>query len=66
VKHSLFYIEAGRVRLPDDDPPWVQPFIDECAAFTGDGTSHDDRVDGLSMGCSIWSWKGGGRDVRVQ
>jgi predicted phage terminase large subunit-like protein len=66
VKHSLFYIEAGRVRLPDDDQPWVKPFIDECAAFTGDGTSHDDRVDALSMACAIWSFKGGAADVRVQ
>lgn len=65
VKHSLFYIEAGRVRLPDDSQPWVGPFIDECAAFTGDGSVHDDRVDGLSMACSVWSWKGGASDIKV-
>jgi predicted phage terminase large subunit-like protein len=65
VKHSLFYIEGGRLRLPDDGQPWVQPFIDECAAFTGDGSGFDDRVDALSIACSIWSGKLNGIDIRV-
>jgi predicted phage terminase large subunit-like protein len=66
VKHSLWYIEGGRVRLPDDSPSWVAPFIDECAAFTGDDTGHDDRVDALTEAVSIWSWKGGASDLRAQ
>ena len=65
VKHSLFYIEAGRVRLPEGKEAMTGPFIDECAAFTGDDSVHDDRVDGLSMACSVWSWKGGARDIKV-
>jgi predicted phage terminase large subunit-like protein len=65
VKHSMFYIEAGRVRLPDNDQPWVRPFIDELAAFTGDDTVHDDRTDAATIACSVWSWKGGASDIKV-
>ena len=65
VKMSLWFIEGGRVRLPDDDVPWVQPFIEECSSFTGDDSVHDDRVDAMTIACSVWAWKGGGRDIRA-
>lgn len=41
-------VEAGDVRLPPPElAPWVNDFIEECAAFpTG---THDDQVDGMSQ-----------------
>lgn len=42
----------GRVRMPMPGSPkygpWVEPFVDECRAFTGVNDPHDDRVDALS------------------
>jgi predicted phage terminase large subunit-like protein len=66
AKMSIWYIEGGRVRLPGDGTPWVQPFIDECAAFTGEKTDTDDQVDDLTMGVSVWKYKGGGDGVNAQ
>ncbi len=40
----------GRILVPDDSPPWLAPFLDEIAAFTGVKDAHDDQVDGLSHG----------------
>lgn len=41
-------IEAGNVYLPNPElHPWVQEFIDECAAFPKG--SHDDQVDAMSQ-----------------
>jgi len=37
---------AGNVLLPEVDPGWVAPFVDELTAFTGTGNdAHDDQVD---------------------
>jgi predicted phage terminase large subunit-like protein len=66
VKMSLWFIEGGRVRLPDDDVPWVQPFIEECSSFTGDDSVHDDRVDAMTIATSVWAYKGGGSGIRAQ
>jgi predicted phage terminase large subunit-like protein len=65
VRMSTWYLEAGRVRLPDDRPDITEPFVDECAAFSGLPTDHDDDVDCLTMAISVWKWKGGGADVRA-
>jgi predicted phage terminase large subunit-like protein len=43
--------EAGKVALVDG--PWVPGFINECVAFSGDGTTHDDRVDSVSGAVSL-------------
>jgi predicted phage terminase large subunit-like protein len=42
------FVEAGDVRLPPPElAPWVNDFVEECAAFpTG---VHDDQVDGMSQ-----------------
>lgn len=40
----------GRILVPDDNPPWLGPFLDEVARFTGVNDAHDDQVDGLSHG----------------
>ena len=64
VKCSLWYIEAGRVRLPTGEP-FVEPLIEECCAFTGDDGAHDDRVDALTCAVSIWSWKAKGAGIVV-
>src|SRR5690606_11708087 len=41
-------IEAGNVYLPNPEHhPWVQEFIDECAAVPKG--SHDDQVDAMSQ-----------------
>ena len=47
AKYSLWFIEAGRIRLPDDNPPWVVPWIDEHAAFSGAKTDTDDQVENV-------------------
>ena len=43
--------EAGKVALVDG--PWVPMFINECVAFSGDGTTHDDMVDAVSGAVSL-------------
>ena len=63
VRMSLWYIEAGRVRLPNDNPEWVEPFLEECSAFSGAKSDTDDQVDVATMAVSIWKWKGGGADI---
>lgn len=65
VKLSIWYIEAGRVRLPDDNPEWIEPFIDQCAAFTDGKSGKDDSVDMMTMAVSIWKYKGGGYDIEA-
>ncbi len=41
-------IEAGNVYLPHPEiAPWVDGFIDECAAFPA--SAHDDMVDGMTQ-----------------
>lgn len=43
--------ERGKVVLVDG--PWVPGFINECVAFSGDGTTHDDQIDAVSGGVSL-------------
>lgn len=43
--------EAGKVKLIDG--PWVPGFVNECVAFSGDGTTFDDQVDAVSGGVSL-------------
>jgi predicted phage terminase large subunit-like protein len=38
----------GRVLVPLDNPPWLEPFLAEITDFTGVGDRHDDQVDALS------------------
>jgi predicted phage terminase large subunit-like protein len=64
VKHSTFYVEAGRVRMPLHNPDLASAFIEECAAFAGEDEIND-RVDNLTMATSIWKYKGGGYDVKA-
>ena len=65
VRMSLWFIEGGRVRLPDDAPEITGPFVDECSAFTGQKSDTDDQVDVATMACSVCKWKGGFYDVQV-
>ena len=65
AKQSTWFIEGGRVRLPDDNPHWMESFILECAKFTGKETDTDDQVDELTMAISIWRRKGGAEDLTV-
>lgn len=68
VKMSLFYIQAGRVRLPKanvENSSWVLPFIEQCANFTGLTEEEDDSVDTMTMAVSVWRRHGGGSDVRI-
>lgn len=37
-----------RVLVPNNSPPWLEPFLDELSAFTGVNDAHDDQVDALS------------------
>lgn len=39
---------AGRVRLPSSQEPWVGPFLSEVLLFTGLDDPHDDCVDALA------------------
>jgi predicted phage terminase large subunit-like protein len=41
--------EAGNVKLVRG--PWINDFLDELDAFTGEGDAHDDQVDALSGAC---------------
>ena len=52
-------IEAGRVWLPAT-APWVEDFIDECAAFPGG--QHDDWVDMMTMALEWFERRGGAPD----
>jgi predicted phage terminase large subunit-like protein len=65
VKHSTWFIEAGRVRLPLDRHAICRRIIEECAAFNGDDSVNDDAVDALTIAVSVWSYKGGGFDVKA-
>jgi phage terminase large subunit-like protein len=65
VKHSTWFIEAGRVRLPLDEKAICHRIIEECAAFNGDDGVNDDAVDALTMAVSVWCYKGGGYDVKA-
>lgn len=38
INNGYVYINAGR---------WNEEFVNECESFTGDGSTHDDRVDTL-------------------
>lgn len=38
--------QARRIHLLGGE--WVQPFLDEAAAYKGDGTGHDDQLDALA------------------
>lgn len=45
--------ENGRVYLVThglNGAGWIADFLEECAEFTGDGTTHDDQVDTVSGG----------------
>lgn len=45
VMDVVSYIESGLVFIPADGP-WVSDFVNECEAFTADGThAHDDQID---------------------
>jgi phage terminase large subunit-like protein len=65
VKHSTWFIEAGRVRLPLDRDAICRRIIEECAAFNGDDSVNDDAVDALTTAISVWSYKGEGYDVKA-
>jgi predicted phage terminase large subunit-like protein len=39
---------TGRILVPSDSSPWLGPFLDEIAKFTGVNDRHDDQVDGLA------------------
>jgi predicted phage terminase large subunit-like protein len=65
VMHSTWYIEAGRVRLPFEKKAIYRRIIEECAAFNGDDSVNDDVVDALTMALSVWTYKGGGHDVKA-
>jgi predicted phage terminase large subunit-like protein len=65
VKHSTWFIAAGRVRLPLGREAICRRIIEECAAFNGDDGVSDDAVDALTMAVSVWSHKGGGYDVKA-
>jgi predicted phage terminase large subunit-like protein len=58
VKARVNMIEAGRVWLPNNQP-WVDEFIDECAAFPGG--QYDDQVDQMSQALKYLEGKGSGR-----
>lgn len=50
------YLEAGNIWLPrPQDAPWVEPFVEECAAFP-EG-ANDDQVDMLTQAV-IWIVQG--------
>ncbi|HVZ89620.1 MAG TPA: phage terminase large subunit [Polyangia bacterium] len=40
--------KAARLLVPNDSPPWLGPFLDELAKFTGIRDAHDDQVDALA------------------
>lgn len=65
VNMSTWYIEGGRIRLPFEKPEICQQVIEQCAAFTGENDIHDDIVDMITEACSIWTYKGGGYDVKA-
>jgi phage terminase large subunit-like protein len=47
-------IEAGNVYLPHPDyAPWVDDFIEECAAFPNG--AHDDQVDAMTQILLRWN-----------
>ena len=58
AKMASWYVESGRVRLPDDAPQVTKPFIDEHARFGSEDAVHDDKVDAMTMAASVWRWKG--------
>jgi predicted phage terminase large subunit-like protein len=39
---------SARILVPSDSPPWLGPFLDEIALFTGVKDAHDDQVDALA------------------
>lgn len=39
---------ASRVLVPNDEPQWLAPFLDEVLNFTGVNDAHDDQVDALA------------------
>lgn len=39
---------TGRILIPGDPKPWLDPFLSEVLSFTGVGDSHDDQVDALA------------------
>jgi predicted phage terminase large subunit-like protein len=47
-------IEAGNIYLPHPDyAPWVNDFIEECAAFPNG--AHDDQVDAMTQALLRWN-----------
>jgi predicted phage terminase large subunit-like protein len=65
VKMTTWYVEAGRIRLPAEKPQICDLTVEQCAAFTGEQDEHDDVVDALTMAASVWTYKGGGEDVKA-
>ena len=62
VKEASWNIFSGDIWLPDpDEAPWIDSVVDQCSAFTADDShAHDDDVDCITMGISIWTHYGGG------
>lgn len=62
VHACTWSIWGGRVWLPDPDlAPWVNGFVEQCAAFASDMShSHDDQVDAMTMAVLTWHSQGGG------
>ena len=47
---AILRAEQGQIYLPDHHPRWLEPFLAELCAFTGDPAmdGHDDQVDALA------------------
>lgn len=53
---------SGRLLVPSNSPPWLGPFLDELAKFTGVHDAADDQVDALAHAWNTGpgpSWTGG-------
>ncbi len=51
---AISRVEDGLVLLPDDDPPWVRPFLVEHNAWQGRPNETADQIDNTSYAC-YWS-----------
>lgn len=46
----LSRLEQGRLLLPSDDPPWLEPYVDELTDWTGQPDDVADQIDVSSYG----------------
>lgn len=65
AKQTALPMSVGRFFLPDPRMPgykWVETFINECEAFSSDGSHvNDDQVDTFTESALVWESRGGGR-----